>query len=367
MALQYLKEIDGDLAERVSVVKDMDLRLVLIDATNGVDKFCHLQGLQDSSLSHPAFYCFSCWGDTGSRGKKVQTNLLGPFSEEHMRSKVEEIFEERTGCKMENLKAGDRALPGKYWLQQQIAKEAEEEGTFRWEYYVDDGVDGKRKGWHPYEDEASEEVEELYLQHVANEKESRTATRVISSGYFSYKVDLQRMTQQNTKTGKVRTIRRTASAKASKPLPKGSKVAKKTVKKLPSKRVKKTVLKKPAEKAMKSRVKAMKAKLTKKASPIASGKYAKSKVWSGKKAKTSTGLKKADLKKNKEGKLVSKKQSEAGRKAFAHVACWIAACKQARAELGITGFVAVKKGTPLYEKAKALHPTAKPHILEGRK
>ena len=73
------------------------------------------------------------------------------------------------------------------------------------------------------------------------------------------------------------------------------------------------------------------------------------------------------LKKNKEGKLVTKKMSEAGRKSFANVACWISACKQARKELGITGFVAVKKGTPLYKKAKELYPTAKPHVLKRSK
>merc|ERR1719222_1202715 len=78
----------------------------------------------------------------------------------------------------------------------------------KWEYYVDDGVDGKRPGWYPYVTSASDEVEELYAQHVANGCDARTSVRLVRSGYFSYKVDLDSMTQRNTRTGKQRTIRR---------------------------------------------------------------------------------------------------------------------------------------------------------------
>lgn len=54
-----------------------------------------------------------------------------------------------------------------------------------------------------------------------------------------------------------------------------------------------------------------------------------------------------DMTKNKFGRLVSKRRSAAGRTAFGRVSRWIAACKQARAELGITGFVAITKGSEL--------------------
>ncbi len=80
--------------------------------------------------------------------------------------------------------------------------------------------------------------------------------------------------------------------------------------------------------------------------------------------RSTLAFEKEHLKKNKDGKLVTKAKSEAGRKNFGKtVARWISACKQARAELGITGFVAVKKGTPLYLKAKELYPTAEAHVL----
>ena len=52
---------------------------------------------------------------------------------------------------------------------------------------------------------------------------------------------------------------------------------------------------------------------------------------------------------NKAGRLVSKKKRALGK-----LNKWAAAVKAARAVLGVVGFVAVKKGTPLYEKAKEI-------------
>ena len=47
---------------------------------------------------------------------------------------------------------------------------------------------------------------------------------------------------------------------------------------------------------------------------------------------------------------VGKKASAKGKKSP-----WIAACNAARKALNIKGFCAIKKGTPLYNKAKALY------------
>merc|ERR1712078_345142 len=60
------------------------------------------------------------------------------------------------------------------------------------------------------------------------------------------------------------------------------------------------------------------------------------------------------LEKSKSGKIVSKKQSAAGKKAYANIKGWTVAVQKARKALGVKGFVAVKKGTPLYKKAKEL-------------
>merc|ERR1712038_718852 len=102
-------------------------------------------------------------------------------------------------------------------------------------------------------------------------------------------------------------------------------------------------------------MKAMKAMKVMKKSVIAKGKRAKSAVFKGSKEKTSTGLKKSDLQKSKSGKIVSKKRSAAGKKAYARIKGWTVAVTAAKKALGLKGFVAVKKGTPLYKKAKELY------------
>merc|ERR1712224_839925 len=43
-----------------------------------------------------------------------------------------------------------------------------------------------------------------------------------------------------------------------------------------------------------------------------------------------------------------------GKKAYANIKGWTTAVQKARKALGVKGFVAVKKGSPLYKKAKEL-------------
>merc|ERR1712150_245815 len=109
-------------------------------------------------------------------------------------------------------------------------------------------------------------------------------------------------------------------------------------------------------KAMKSAMKAMKAPKVMKAMKAmkavkkVSAKLAKRHAFAGKIAKTRTGLSKSDLVKNKSGKVVSKKLSLRGKNSP-----WIAAVAAARKALGVKGFCAIKKGSALYNKAKALY------------
>merc|ERR1719443_650195 len=109
-----------------------------------------------------------------------------------------------------------------------------------------------------------------------------------------------------------------------------------------------------AMKAMKAMaaMKAMKAMKKKAVSKIAKGKMARSVVFRGTKEKTLGGLTKSDLVQNKRGKIVTKKQAAAGKKAYANIKGWTVAVQKARKALNVKGFVAVKKGTPLYTKAK---------------
>merc|ERR550517_1527054 len=111
---------------------------------------------------------------------------------------------------------------------------------------------------------------------------------------------------------------------------------------------------------MKATMKARKAMKAKAVSKIARGVFAKSAVLSGRKEKTSGGLRKADLTKNGQGKEASRKMSARGKRAWASskLKAWTDACKKARKALGLEGFVAVggqsAAGKALYAKVKAL-------------
>merc|ERR1711937_1013147 len=103
-----------------------------------------------------------------------------------------------------------------------------------------------------------------------------------------------------------------------------------------------------AMKAMKAMaaMEAMKAMKKKAVSKIAKSKNAKAVVFHGTKEKTLSGLTKADL---------IKKKLAADKKAFAHIKGWTTAVQKARKALGVKGFVAIKKGSALYKKAKELY------------
>merc|ERR1712066_406205 len=92
----------------------------------------------------------------------------------------------------------------------------------------------------------------------------------------------------------------------------------------------------------------------KRVSKIAKGKRAKSSVFRGSKGKTYTGLKKSDLMKNKNGKVVTKKQHARGLKNK-----WAIACGRARKALGIKGFCPfggkTAKGKALLAKARSFY------------
>merc|ERR1712224_525328 len=109
-------------------------------------------------------------------------------------------------------------------------------------------------------------------------------------------------------------------------------------------------------KAMKAMaaMKAMRAMKKKVVSKIAKGKNARAVVFRGTKEKTLSGLTKSDLIRNKRGKIVSKKQSLRAKKNN-FIKGRTTAVQKARKALGIKGFVAIKKGSALYKKAKELY------------
>merc|ERR1719282_458805 len=105
-------------------------------------------------------------------------------------------------------------------------------------------------------------------------------------------------------------------------------------------------------KSMKMKAAAMKAMKMKVKKVSKVGK--KWQVFKGTRVKSKGGLKKEDLTKNKNGKVVSKKLSARGKK---HP--WMAACAKARKTLGIKGFAVVggktSQGQALLRKAKSFY------------
>ena len=73
-------------------------------------------------------------------------------------------------------------------------------------------------------------------------------------------------------------------------------------------------------------------------------------VFSGKRLTSKGGFTKSAFMKNKHGRIVSKKQHARG-----GLNKWIIAVRKARKALGITGFMAIKKGTPFYKKAREFY------------
>merc|ERR1712047_93916 len=99
-------------------------------------------------------------------------------------------------------------------------------------------------------------------------------------------------------------------------------------------------------------------KKAKRVSKIAKGRMAKALVFRGSKSKTSGGLQKDSLMKNKRGKVVSKRASANGKMRFRAIEAWVESVMEARKALQVSGFVAINgkslQGKALYVKSKAL-------------
>ena len=113
--------------------------------------------------------------------------------------------------------------------------------------------------------------------------------------------------------------------------------------------------------AIPTQMKAMKVMKRKTQSIIAKGRIAKALVLRGSKTKTSGGLKREDIMRNKRGKIVSKRKSALSLKRFtgSKLEAWGKAIKSARKSLAVTGFVPINgksaQGKAVYAKAKTIY------------
>ena len=186
----------------------LDATLTCIEPDKNSDKFYILQCILavNATSNVEAFYVFSRYGRTGTQG---QTNLKGPFEDDkNAVTEFDKIFKSKTGRAWEaRAQVPAKKKAGKYdYIESALAGV---EGS--WRYWVDDGVAGKKTGWYDYVADANTEMETIFNHMQANTGNTTPlSVRVVESGQFKYKVDLVKMTQMNTSTGKERFIRRTA-------------------------------------------------------------------------------------------------------------------------------------------------------------
>jgi predicted DNA-binding WGR domain protein len=188
-----------------------DVALSQIDISKNMDKYYIIQLLSTPNAGRRAdtFYVFVRWGRTGATG---QHQLHGAYDTlEEAIEVFEEKFEEKTKNQWSD-RHSFKAKKGHYDLiRVDHAKKANRRlgkgPAAKWEYYVDDHVDGKTTGWYAYTKEGTEDTEDLWVTYQSNPHMSQ---RVVESGTYSYLVDLVKMTQTNTShpARKVRNIRR---------------------------------------------------------------------------------------------------------------------------------------------------------------
>jgi len=356
---------DPALAGRAVVAPDLDLRLAVTDAATGRDGFCVLQCVSDSALQGSGACCYIYRRD-GGRGVAAGVTIDGPMEQPKAARKIADIFRALTGREWGSVDSGHNPLPGMYWLQQAPAGSP---GAV-WQFCA---ADGKHLVWQSYGPEASAEVEEFYKEYVA--RACGSSRRALSS-LLGGRVDLEAMTEKGISTGKVRAIRRifpkaargvdgeTARSPiivAGLPAARPSKLAK-PIRASASVKVQKRNRDPP-------KVKVERAEVGGACSVCGRTVGTKEEVLSGACARTAGGLQAKGLVRNSSGKVVSKKLSALGKRAFQHnIGTWLAAVKAARLELGLVGRGAIRKGTPLYESARALlHSSSAAPCMKSRR
>jgi predicted DNA-binding WGR domain protein len=169
-------------------------KLVNVDVSSNMDKYFILQTIQAGADS----YLFvSRWGRTGTRGQAKVEGPLGPDEVEHL---IAEKFKDKTGNEIDAVNDGSfKRVAGKYDVVQTAGvtrSTSRKDGGCIWQYWVDDGVDGKKDGWYDYTKEAAEVVEGIYADFQEN-PEQGLGVRSVQSGNYCYQVDFNSMMQTN--------------------------------------------------------------------------------------------------------------------------------------------------------------------------
>jgi predicted DNA-binding WGR domain protein len=175
-----------------AVGEPCDVMLVQVDRTKNMDKFYVLQLIERTTSKTKPFTVYTRWGRTGNVGTAAEVSY--DTLDDALES-FEKIFKSKTGIMWDN-RDTQPSLKGKYrYIQQNFAMKVDGYNAAKWQYWVDDGVDGKVvDGWYDYTSDGSVQTEQLFMEHSANPDFS---FRVVQSGRWSYGVDLVKMTQTN--------------------------------------------------------------------------------------------------------------------------------------------------------------------------
>ena len=191
-----------------------DAMLVLVDPNKHMDKYYVLQLLQlvigkddedksehkdDTGNNHSSskYIVYKRWGRTGSQGQRL-LHEFPPTNEGYGQAleSFSKTFEEKTGHAWIDRNKPTSSGTKYRFLAQDFHEKQGGFSSAKWQYWVDDGVDGKATDWYDYDPTASSLVERLYHEHAHNPEYS---TRTVDSGVYTYSVDLSRMLQTNLK------------------------------------------------------------------------------------------------------------------------------------------------------------------------
>lgn len=186
-----------------------DVTLNLRDAATNCDKYYILQLI---GATDGRFVVFSHYGRTGTAGQGFSVEFGGGNENNDDDEAGEEPglvaaldafaakFKEKTGldCDAANLSGANPPVPGKYRVvvmdHAARAEAAAASHSARWQYWVDDGVDGKPNGWYDYDAGGAAVTEGLFVEWGLN---AWLTERVVASGAWTYLVNLSDMSQTN--------------------------------------------------------------------------------------------------------------------------------------------------------------------------
>ena len=170
-----------------------DVMLALVDPTNNTDKYFVLQLIrkEKSSDEEETWVVYTRWGRTGTVGQAMVQDFVSLTDATQC---FLDKFHEKTGLAWETRQ--QPTVGGKYrFVTQDFGEKSKGYSSAKWQYWVDDGVDGKTTAWYDYDYSGSCRVERLYMEHKNNP--GFLSTRLFDNGIYTYQVDLQSMIQTN--------------------------------------------------------------------------------------------------------------------------------------------------------------------------